>query len=164
MQPEPSPPVTFSGFAEPAPYLYEFWTSEGQHVYLHDMECVSIQFAPMSRQLDLTFERIESELTDHPLSLTLSFQEARVCQWHDDATDDGLLSAAPSPERVRGQVTELIQREGAAFSLLLLDVGVEFEARSVRLQRPCRSDDNAVVRRIVRSKRPLMPRSALSCR
>ena len=68
MQPEPSPPVTFSGFAEPAPYLYEFWTSEGQHVYLHDMECVSIQFAPMSRQLDLTFERIESELTDHPLA------------------------------------------------------------------------------------------------
>ena len=48
------PQATFSGFAEPISELYEFRTNEGEHIYLHEMDCVSIHFNPMSRRLVLT--------------------------------------------------------------------------------------------------------------
>lgn len=124
-------PTTFNGFTEPVPYLYEFRTSEGQYIYLHEMDCVNIQYAPMSRRLELVFECTSSELMDHPLTLTLNFDEAKVHQWLDDATDETTLTSTADPQRVRGQVTDLAQVGEAAFSLRLLDVRVDFEARSV---------------------------------
>lgn len=124
-------PATFHGFAEPVPYLYEFRTSAGQYIYLHEMDCVNIQFAPMSRRLELVFECASSEVMEHPLTLTLNFDEAKVHQWLDDATDDTALTSAANAERVRGQVTDLVQVGEAAFSLRLLDVRLDFEARSV---------------------------------
>lgn len=124
-------PATFKGFTEPVPYLYEFRTSEGQYISLHEMDCVNIQFAPMSRRLELVFECASSEVMEHPLTLTLNFDEAKVHQWLDDATDDTALTSAANAERVRGQVTDLVQVGEAAFSLRLLDVRLDFEARSV---------------------------------
>ena len=120
-------PVTFSGFAELVPYLYEFRTSGGQDIYLHDMDCVGIKFTPSSRRLDLRFHCPAAVLAPHPLTLTLTFDEAKIYQWLDDAVTE----SEPTPAEVRGQVRDLSQDVGNVFSLQLLDVYLIFEASSV---------------------------------
>lgn len=125
---EPGPrPVTFNGFAELVPYLYEFRTSGGQDIYLHDMDCVGIKFTPSSRRLDLGFHCPAAVLAPHPLSLTLSFDDTKIYQW----VDDTVTESEPTPTEVRGQVSDLSQDVGNVFSLILLDVYLIFEASSV---------------------------------
>ena len=128
------PPVTFSGFAEPVPYLYEFRTSEGERIYLHEMDCPSIHFNPMSRRLVLAFECIASETMHYPLTLSLTFEEAQIVEWSDDASDPATLTASGAPERIRGQVSDLSYNENGTFSLELLHDSVTFEAASVMCQ------------------------------
>lgn len=124
------PPATYSGFDEAVPNLYEFRTSDGYCVYLHEMDCVGISFEPISRRLALTFECVASDLMD-PLTLVLTFDETRISEWRDVRTDEATLVNAGS-RRVRGQVSDLGQLGDADFGLQLLDVYVSFEARSVR--------------------------------
>jgi hypothetical protein len=95
------------------------------------MDCVSIEFVPMSRRLELVFECTDSERMDHPLTLSLSSEEARVRQWLEDAAAESTLASAANQERVRGQVADLVTVGEASFSLRLLDVRVDSEARSV---------------------------------
>ena len=125
------PPVTFSGFAEPVPYLYEFRTSEGEHIYLHEMDCVSIHLNPMSRRLVLTFECIASEEMNHPVTLVLRFEEAEILQWCDDPATPAQLIESGSPSRIRGQVSDLTHFDNETFAVQLLDVTVTFIASSV---------------------------------
>ena len=124
------PPATYSGFAEPVPNLYEFQTSDGHYVYLHEMDCVGIFFEPTRRRLDLSFECITSDVMD-PLTLVLTFDETRILEWRDDVSDEATLANAGSP-RIRGQVSDLGQLGEGHFDLHLLDVYLNFEARSVR--------------------------------
>jgi hypothetical protein len=42
------PKPTFIGFAEGDTDLYEFHTSSGEYVYVHDMECIGIDFRPLT--------------------------------------------------------------------------------------------------------------------
>jgi len=101
--------LRFSGFAEPVPDLYEFRTSDGHYIFLHEMACVSIQFSPVSRDLGLTFECVASDLMDHPLTATLTFGDAEITQWVDDVADPSMFNSSGKPTRLRGQVGGLWQ-------------------------------------------------------
>ena len=47
------PSFTHIGFAaETVPNLYEFRTSDGYYVYLHEMDCVGIHFEPTEPATD----------------------------------------------------------------------------------------------------------------
>jgi len=94
------------------------------------MDCVGIFFEPTRRRLDLSFECITSDVMD-PLTLVLTFDEARILEWRDDVSDEASLANAGSP-RIRGQVSDLGQLGDAHFDLSLLDAYLRFEARSVR--------------------------------
>lgn len=122
----------FSGFAEDPPDLYEFLTSEGEHICLHEMDCVSFHFNPMSRRLDLAFEIIgASTVMRYPLTVTLSFDETQFLQWHDDPSDLSTLAASREPTRIRGQVSDLSYNKDGSFSLQLFDLDLSYEAVSV---------------------------------
>lgn len=123
--------VTFTGFAGDIPDLYEFNTREGYYIYLHEMDCVNIQFRPISQRLDLSFECTASDIMLPPLSSTLRFEHIRICQVLDDETDSSDPAPAPLEDQIRGQVTGLAQVEVGLFSLTLLDVTVNFTSSAV---------------------------------
>lgn len=114
--------VTYVGFKERVPYLYEFFTEAGEHVYLHDMACVGIDFAPLRRELTLTFVTVDGAVIK-PMTATLTFSGAHLLEWDSDPTEDG-------PDKYAGQVTDLCWDDGV-FALVLLENHVYFDAVTV---------------------------------
>ena len=82
--------------------LYEFTTASGDYVYLHEMDCVDMQYRPQSRQLTLTFECVSSDLMPTSVAV-LTFDDTEIYDW-------GTTFATLDPStdvRVRGQVSAL---------------------------------------------------------
>ncbi|WP_152024616.1 hypothetical protein [Tessaracoccus flavescens] len=120
--------VTFTGFAEPSPDLYEFHTVDGSVIFLHEMECLRVAYDPIHLSLELVFECLESEVMDHPMTVHLLFEGAQILRWL--TSGDSLPSPDGRPSQAGGQVSDL-GRCGDVFHLSLLDVELEFSARIV---------------------------------
>lgn len=121
------PKPKFIGFAEGDTDLYEFHTSSGEYVYVHDMECIGIDFRPLTRQLLLTLENSSSDLMAR-LALVLTFEGAEVYQWEIRGEGD---ATGTEQARDRGQVSDLSMIGPASFSISLLELAVSFHATSV---------------------------------
>lgn len=124
------PAPIYVGFADGG--VYEFTTTAGQYVYLHEAECVDMRYRPLARQLELTFECIESELMAQS-TVILTFDDAEIFQWETAFKESGTADPAP---RVRGQVGDLsllqegphASNSGSSFHLRLFEVAVSFFA------------------------------------
>jgi hypothetical protein len=131
------PAPVYLGFAEPEPDLYEFRTETGVYVYLHELDCVEVEYLPLTRTLRLTFDGGPTDLVP-AMTVTLTFTEAEVYQWQSLGAPVAPAVVDANP-RLRGQVSGLdSMREGpgsaytgVSFHLSLLDVAVSFFASTV---------------------------------
>lgn len=134
------PAPVFVGFGEgqvaSIGALYEFNTASGEYVYLSEMECVDIQYRPVSRQLALTFECVSSELMSESVAV-LTFDDAEIYSWQ--TSFEGREATSDEP-RNRGQVQGLDcmvagpmgrNLTGVSFHLSLSDVSIDFFASRV---------------------------------
>ncbi|WP_155992878.1 hypothetical protein [Nocardioides sp. URHA0020] len=93
-----------------------------------------MQYAPLSRQLALTFECVSSDLMPESVVI-LTFDDAQIYQWETDFDD-----RADNDARLRGQVSGFDAMHGppdsgnlagVSFHLHLVDVSVSFYASTV---------------------------------
>jgi len=121
----------FIGFGGDSARLYEFETSAGHRVDVNDMDCISIEFRPLTRDLVVTFEGIEThELPREVVSFT--FTDAAVYQWEDNPASADVL--AEQGERLRGQVNDFDYLGSGCFTLSIFDQVMAWKATSVRYE------------------------------
>jgi hypothetical protein len=117
---------TLVGFADENPYLYEFDTSSGEHIFLHDTECTVIKYQPVEQRLTICFDFGDTEFAEG------SPTNARVVFTMDGVLDfecfysvvDGDYPAA------RGQVCDFVCRD-SRLELSLMDLQVFFTASRI---------------------------------
>jgi hypothetical protein len=134
------PAPVYVGFADPDPDLYEFRTQSGTYVYLHELDCVGVEYLPMARTLRFTFDGGPTDLVP-AMTVRLTFTEAEVHQWRSIGEPVAQAVVDKSP-RARGQVRGFESMSeghgsahtGVSFHLSLLDVAVSFSARSVECE------------------------------
>lgn len=134
----PSP--RYFGFDDPDPDLYEFRTDTGVYVYLHELECIGIEYGPLTRTLKITFDGGPTDLVP-AMTVALAFTDAEVFQWRStsEPLDQAVVDTNP---RVRGQVGAFdSMREGpksphrgVSFHLSLSEVELAFFASTVRCE------------------------------
>lgn len=111
--------------------LFEFTTASGEYVYLHEMECIDLQYLPLHRQFVITFECVWSALMSACM-VTLTFEDAEIHQWESEFEPGDPTVLDP---RVRGQVMSFNCIEdsvdGFSFHLGLSDTVVGFRASMV---------------------------------
>jgi hypothetical protein len=86
--------------------LYEFWTEEGAHVYLHDTDFRRLTYEPgRAPTLELEFvyhpQWTPPELSKTPV-VVFRFEDVRLVEWHED--QEGHDCVAASPDAPPGQV------------------------------------------------------------
>jgi hypothetical protein len=88
--------------------LYEFWTQEGAHVYLHDTDFRRLTYEPgRPSTLELEFvyhpQWTPPELSKTPV-VVFRFEDVRLVEWHED--QEGYDCVAASPDAPPGQVEQ----------------------------------------------------------
>ncbi|MGS2640881.1 hypothetical protein [Streptosporangium sp. LJ11] len=86
--------------------LYEFWTEEGAHVYLHDTDFSRLTYEPgRSPTLELEFVHdlrwTPPELSKTPV-VVFRFEAVRLVEWHEDQEGQDRVNA--DPDAPPGQV------------------------------------------------------------
>lgn len=127
----PRPEPVFLGFADGQPDLQEFRTSDGHHVDLDDLECVAIDFRPLTRNLVITFEAQATPTLPREIA-KFTFSDAQIYQWEDDPTADAFFSERG--QRLHGQVSFFAYSGDGCFCLSLFDQGVAWVASAVRCE------------------------------
>jgi hypothetical protein len=139
-KPYARPAPVYVGFADPEPDLYEFRTDTGVYVFLHELDCVEIEYLPLTRTLRFTFDGGPTDLVP-AMTVALTFTDAEIYQWQPvgEPVAQAVVDTTP---RVRGQVSAFDSMRdgpdspypGVSFHLSLLDVAVSFFATTVRCE------------------------------
>jgi len=116
--------------------LYEFWTSTGVPVRLHDTVLTSIELRPIDRTLILRFEYEDSawmppEAVQTPV-IVMEFDDVTILEWLQ-AADDG----EEPPAEAFGQVADFGHFNRNTFQLTTYLSDIQFTAAraTVTLQR-----------------------------
>lgn len=96
--------------------LYQFETTDGTCVTLHDLDCAGIDVRPLERTVTLSFT---DDSGPAPV-LTMRFEGARILSWRSEPS--------PAPADHAGQVRDLAWDNGQEFELHLIDDVVAFTA------------------------------------
>ncbi|MEV4181740.1 hypothetical protein AB0J28_09890 [Streptosporangium canum] len=86
--------------------LYEFWTEEDAHVYLHDTDFKRLTYEPgrpPTLELEFAYDLrwTPPELSKTPV-VAFRFEDVRLVEWHED--QEGQDCVAASPDAPPGQV------------------------------------------------------------
>ncbi|MFG1947665.1 hypothetical protein [Nonomuraea sp. NPDC048826] len=111
--------------------LYEFWTEEGAHVYLHDTDFRRLTYKPgRPPTLELEFfyppQWTPPELSKTPVVL-FRFEDVRLVEWHEDQEAADLVAA--SPDAPPGQVGQFDWDGTDMFTLDTLILRLLFHAQ-----------------------------------
>ncbi|HWD84034.1 MAG TPA: hypothetical protein VG497_34265 [Kribbella sp.] len=102
--------------------LFEFWTSEGVPVRLHDMDLISIELRPVDRLLVLRFEYTERQWTPAEAAATpvvvMRFEGVTIREWTQEE----------APVEALGQVEDFEYDGGRAFRLTTYSAVMDFLA------------------------------------
>ena len=89
--------------------LYEFWTDNGEHIYLHDTDLVSVEHLPgppAALVVRFQYDRdwTPAELAGKPL-VVFRFEDVRVSAWEEDDEAFADLTRNPQARSAAGQVS-----------------------------------------------------------
>ncbi|GAA2655585.1 hypothetical protein GCM10010412_025020 [Nonomuraea recticatena] len=111
--------------------LYEFWTEENAHVYLHDTDFRRLTYEPGRRpvlQLEFLHDPrwTPPELSETPV-VAFRFEDVRVVEWREDR--QGHDSVAAQSDAPPGQVECFDWDGGHLFTLDTFTLRLVFHAR-----------------------------------
>jgi hypothetical protein len=114
--------------------LYEFFTADGAHVYLHDTHCLGLSYRPgpqpvLTAEFAYNREWVPPELTGQPV-IVLRFLGAHLLSWHTDPDEANTYRDDSVPG---GQVSDLSWDGARTFTLTLLTVTVTLTAHTVEV-------------------------------
>lgn len=114
--------------------LYEFWTTEGVPVRLHDATLISIEVRPVDRKLVVRFDYddpqwIPPEAVEAPV-IMMEFEDATVSEWIQDSTDVD----DDAPAEVNGQVSDFAHFNGNEFLLTTYQSEIQFTAAKLTVR------------------------------
>ncbi|NBE95198.1 hypothetical protein FE391_20165 [Nonomuraea sp. KC401] len=108
--------------------LYEFWTEDGAHVYLHDTDFRRLTYQPgRPPMLEFVYgpQWAPSELLKTPV-VVFRFEDVRLVEWCEDQEGHDCVTA--HPDALPGQV-DLFDWDGAdLFSLYTFRLYLTFHA------------------------------------
>ncbi|MGP3960910.1 hypothetical protein ACTWPT_33380 [Nonomuraea sp. 3N208] len=110
--------------------LYEFWTEDFAHIYLHDTDFRRLTYQPgrppvLELQFVYELQWAPPELSKTPV-VVFRFENVRIVEWHEDQEGHGCVTA--DPDAPPGQV-ELFDWDGAdLFSLYTFTLYLTFHA------------------------------------
>lgn len=110
--------------------LYEFWTEDLAHIYLHDIDFKGLTYQPgRPPVLELVFDHgtewAPPELSKTPV-VVFRFEDVRLIEWHEDQEGHDCVAAAP--EAPPGQVDLFDWDGGDSFSLHTFTLRLDFRA------------------------------------
>lgn len=115
--------------------LYEFWTKDGAHVYLHDTDFSRLTYQPGRPpvlELELVYKPqwAPPELSETPV-VVFRFEDVRLVEWHED--EEGHDCVIAHPDAPPGQV-ELFDWDGTdQFTLITFTLHLTFQASPAKV-------------------------------
>ncbi|MFI7135857.1 hypothetical protein ACIBQ1_60145 [Nonomuraea sp. NPDC050153] len=111
--------------------LYEFWTDEGAHIYLHDTDFRRLTYEPgrpPTLELEFLYEPqwAPPELSKTPV-VVFRFEDVRLVEWHEDQEGHDCVNA--NPDAPPGQVGQFDWDGTDLFTLDTFILRLLFHAR-----------------------------------
>ena len=110
--------------------LYEFWTTGGMPVYLHDTTLISMELRPRDRKFVVRFEYSAPQWTPPAASQTpivvMEFGEVTLLEWIQESG-----GGQDTPADINGQVSDFAHVSPNLFQLTTYQSDISFTAASL---------------------------------